>query len=180
LFRTRYLWVGLLLFPLGWAIEPSRLSLALPISLFGQGVQTWCFASLVKNRELTIRGPYVLCRNPMYVGRYFVLLGFVSWVGRGWLTVGLIVLYTAGYYLYMVSRVQREERRLDRVFGEAYARYRREVPRFVPALSNVGNPALRYWDWGPFHENNAHWNIVATLGAYAAIWLIHFSVPSPW
>ena len=45
--------------------------------MFGQLIQTWCFASLVKNWQLTERGPYLMCRNPMYIGRYFLILGFV-------------------------------------------------------------------------------------------------------
>ena len=108
LVRTRYLVAVALLFPLARAMHPELLPVALLVSLAGQAVQTWCFASLVKNRELTVRGPYVLVRNPMYLGRYFLLLGFVLLLASPL----AVAVYTVGYVVYMVARVAREERRL--------------------------------------------------------------------
>lgn len=166
LFKSRFFLVLALLVPLAWAMDPAWLGPGFAISMLGQLIQTWCFAALVKNRELTVRGPYVLSRNPMYVGRYFLILGFVLLLANAWVVVG----YTAAYGLYMVQRVKREETRLARVFGTRYANYSSEVPRFVPALGRLGERTLWYWDWGTFAENHAHWNIVGTLAAYAALW----------
>jgi protein-S-isoprenylcysteine O-methyltransferase Ste14 len=179
LFKARYALVAVLLLPVGWFMHPERLPWGLALSVVGQAIQTWCFASLIKNRELSIRGPYLLSRNPMYVGRYFLLLGFVLLLGTGWTTAVLIALFTAGYALYVVPRVRREERRLRRVFGERYEAYLRDVPRFLPSMRSVRDPGIRYWDWGAFHENNAHWNLLALL-AFPALLLIHATVPRPW
>ena len=77
LFKTRFLLALVLLVPLARYMRPEWGPAALGISLFGQLIQTWCFASLVKNRELSVRGPYKLVRNPMYLGRYFLIFGFV-------------------------------------------------------------------------------------------------------
>jgi protein-S-isoprenylcysteine O-methyltransferase Ste14 len=179
LIRARYALVLLLLVPVGWWMHPERLPVALALSIFGQAIQTWCFASLIKNRELSVRGPYLVSRNPMYVGRYFLLLGFVVLLGRGWTTVAFVLAFTAGYALYVVPRVRREERRLLRVFRDRYEAYMRQVPRFRPTLRNVRDPLVWYWDWAAFHENNAHWNLIALL-AYPAALLIHLTIPSPW
>jgi protein-S-isoprenylcysteine O-methyltransferase Ste14 len=179
LVHLRYALVVLLLFPVGWWMQPERLPLAIGVSVVGQAIQTWCFASLIKNRELSIRGPYLLSRNPMYVGRYFLLLGFVLLLGRGWTTVLWVMLFTAGYALYVVPRVRREERRLLRVFRDRYEDYLRRVPRFRPTLRNATDPHVRYWDWNAFRENNAHWNLLALL-AYPALLLIHHHLPRPW
>ena len=55
------------------------------VSMFGEFIQIWCFASLDKNSTLTARGPYTMVRNPMYLGRYFILLGFLMLLGNWWL-----------------------------------------------------------------------------------------------
>ena len=77
LFKTRFVVALALLLPLARFMEPEWLLSGFAISMFGQLIQTWCFGSLVKNRELTMRGPYLLVRNPMYLGRFFLILGFV-------------------------------------------------------------------------------------------------------
>jgi protein-S-isoprenylcysteine O-methyltransferase Ste14 len=168
LFRTRYLIGLLLLVPLALTMKPALLPYAFAISMTGQLVQTWCFAALVKNRELTARGPYLLSRNPMYLGRYLLLLGFVLLPGNLWLVLAFTVLY----YLYMVSRVRREEVRLRRNFGEDYARYCREVRRFLPSIGRLNDPAVWFFDRETFLENHAHWNLLGTLGAYAILFVI--------
>jgi len=35
------------------------------VSMLGELIQLWCFASLDKNADLAARGPYALVRNPM-------------------------------------------------------------------------------------------------------------------
>jgi protein-S-isoprenylcysteine O-methyltransferase Ste14 len=167
--RTRYLFAAALVLPCARFLRPEWLGPALAVSLAGQLIQTWCFASLVKNRELTMRGPYLLVRNPMYLGRYFLLLGFVMLAGR-WIAVAT---YTVLYLLYMVSRVAREEKRLLRVFGDRYRAYCQEVNRFVPSPRNLGRREVWFFDLETFLENHAHWNILGTVGAFAALWLVH-------
>ena len=53
------------------------------VSMVGELIQLWCFASLDKNATLTVRGPYTMVRNPMYLGRFFILLGFLMLLGNG-------------------------------------------------------------------------------------------------
>ena len=170
--RARWVLALLLLAPLAWFMDPRRLPLALAVSLVGQLVQTWCFAALVKNRELTVRGPYLLVRNPMYLGRYLLILGFVLLVDGAW----AVALYTAGYVAYMVSRVRREEQRLERHFGDAYRAYCGAVRRFVPSFRGLADPHVWCFDRAMFLENNAHWNILLTLGAFAAAWGLHVAL----
>jgi len=54
------------------------------VSMAGQLIQLWCFATLEKNETLASRGPYTMVRNPMYLGRYFLILGFVMLSGSWW------------------------------------------------------------------------------------------------
>ncbi len=89
------------------------------VSMLGELIQIWCFASLDKNATLTVRGPYTMVRNPMYLGRYFIVLGFLMLAGQWW----LLLAFTVGYWLYMDSRVQREEAHLRPIFGAPYDDY---------------------------------------------------------
>ena len=68
------------------------------VSMFGELIQLWSFASLDKNSDLAIRGPYALVRNPMYLGRYFILLGFLMLLGAWW----VLVVYTVIYWFYWI------------------------------------------------------------------------------
>lgn len=137
------------------------------VSLFGELIQVWAFASLVKNEELTARGPYVLVRNPMYLGRYFLILGFLLLFGSLW----LVIAYTVLYYFYMVNRVQREERRLVRLLGEPYENYRRTTNRFWPHFTRLGDKAVRFFDWQVLIRNNGHWNLLSAMAAYIFLFL---------
>jgi protein-S-isoprenylcysteine O-methyltransferase Ste14 len=166
LIRTRYLVAVVLLVPLAWAMRPELLPAGILVSLAGQAVQTWCFASLVKNRELTVRGPYVLVRNPMYIGRYFLLLGFVLLLGSPL----AVAIYTVGYVVYMVARVAREERRLHRGYGAAYADYCAKVHRFWPSFSRLGDRRVWFFSKELLFENHALWNAILTIAAFGALY----------
>jgi uncharacterized membrane protein len=166
LFHTRHLLALLFLVPLAAFMDPAWLAPGFAVSMFGQAIQVWCLSSLVKNQELTVRGPYLVVRNPMYLGRYFLLLGFVLLLGNPWVVLG----YTAVYYAYMSNRVEREERRLRRNFGESFERYCREVRRFLPSPARLARQDVYVFRRELFLENHAHWNILGTVAAYAALW----------
>jgi len=167
--KTRYAWALVLVYPLARYMNPALLPVAIGVSMVGQLIQGWCFGSLVKNWELSIRGPYVLVRNPMYLGRFFLILGFICLLG----SLPAVAVYTILYYPYMLFRVKREERRLRRTFGEEFERYCRDVGRFLPSPRRLGNPAVRFFDLTMFLDNNGHWNILLTLVAYVAVYSIH-------
>jgi protein-S-isoprenylcysteine O-methyltransferase Ste14 len=139
------------------------------VSMLGLFIQTWCFASLDKNTTLTIRGPYTMVRNPMYLGRFFIPLGFLMLLGQWW----LLLAYAVVYWLYMDARVQREEAHLKPIFGAPYADYCAQVRRFVPGWPLAGKQ-VGYWNPTLFEQNNAGRNVLATLAAWAlvAAWLV--------
>jgi len=104
----------------------------------------------------------------MYLGRFFIIGGFLLLLGPPW----ILLPYAIGYWLYMDSRVGREEARLRQIFGESYARYCSEVRRFVPGLPQPGHP-VAVWNWGLFRQNHGPLNLALTLAVWAAVagWL---------
>lgn len=153
--------------------RPDWLWAGMAVSLIGEFIQVWCFASLDKASTLAIRGPYSMVRNPMYLGRYFIVLGFVMLLGNWW----VIAAFTVLYWLYMDARVEREERRLRPIFGEPYDRYCATVRRFVPGAPATGGE-VGYWSWKLFRQNHAGQNLLATVGAWALLALaVHGKLP---
>ena len=152
--------------------DSSRLPVAFVVSLFGEAIQLWSFASLVKNEQLTARGPYVLVRNPMYLGRFFLILGIVLLFDNPYVTAA----YVAFYYFYMANRVDREEKRLAGLLGQPYRDYCARVNRFLPVFGRLADPAVRFFNWGVLYRNNGHWNLLAMLAFYAtlALYIIYF------
>jgi protein-S-isoprenylcysteine O-methyltransferase Ste14 len=134
------------------------------VSMVGEFIQLWCFASLDKNATLTIRGPYTMVRNPMYLGRFFIPFGFLMLLGQWW----LLAAYAVIYWMYMDNRVQREEAHLGPIFGAPYDDYRAKVRRFMPGWPLAGKP-VGYWNWALFTQNNAGRNLLGTLVAWAAV-----------
>src|SRR3972149_1232619 len=146
--------------------DASRLLMAFLVSLFGEAIQLWSFAALVKNEQLTARGPYVLVRNPMYLGRFFLILGVVLLFGNDYITLAYVVFY----YLYMVNRVGREEKRLAELLGQPYRDYCARVNRFLPAFGRLFDPAVRFFNWSVLYRNNGHWDLLAMLLFYGALY----------
>lgn len=142
------------------------------VSLSGEAIQLWSFASLVKNEQLTARGPYVLVRNPMYLGRFFLILGIVLLFDSLYLTLAYVVFY----YFYMVNRVGREERRLAELLGQPYRDYCARVNRFLPSFGRLADPAVRYFNGSVLLRNNGHWNLLSMLAFYGALaaYLVYF------
>ena len=129
-------WAGIdtrwgILWLAGAALFVSGLALfAWCVSLFarvGQGT----LAPWDPTRKMVAAGPYRYVRNPMITGVATMLLGealfFGSWVSALW--ASLFVLVNHVYF------VLSEEPGLAARFGESYAVYKANVPRWIPRLT---------------------------------------------
>lgn len=76
---------------------------------------------------LVEKGIYRRTRNPMYVGVTLALLGYAAFLSHP-MALLLVVLFPAYIQVFQIAP---EERALDRLFGEAYARYKERVPRWL-------------------------------------------------
>ena len=112
----------------------------------------------------------MLMRNPMYIGRFFLLLGCLLITGNVWVILVFVVLY----YFYMVNRVKREERKLRILFGQAYEDYCGDVNRFVPSFRRVDWKSLWFFRWNILLQNNGHWNLIAVLISFAVFYFFTF------
>ena len=121
-------------------VMPPQPWLGRPLVLIGVALALWCSGLLArfgkgsphpfayKTKQLVIRGPYRLVRNPMMWSVGMILLGTSLWLGSTGLLVGFAG-FIPGIHLF-VTRY--EERDLERRFGEEYREYCRRVPRWWP------------------------------------------------
>ena len=145
--------------------KPQWLLTGFVISLAGELWQVWCFSSLVKNVELTIRGPYVFVRNPMYLARYLLILGFIVMTGN----IYAVLIYTVFYIFYMYNRVLREEERLTKLLGASYQEYCDRTMRFLPMPARLFKKEVWFLDWQVMLSNNGHWNFLLYIIACAML-----------
>jgi protein-S-isoprenylcysteine O-methyltransferase Ste14 len=125
---------------LGWSLHlgPARWVGVAPL-LLGLVAILWCFAEFILRgqgtpapydppRRLVIEGLYRVVRNPQYVGVLLVAIG-EALLAEATVLLGYAAFLAIAYHLLVRYY---EEPTLGRLFGEAYARYRTVVPRWLP------------------------------------------------
>ncbi len=75
---------------------------------------------------LATSGMFTWTRNPMYVGGSLALLGIAIGFALDWVILLLVVSLPLVHY----GIILREERYLERKFGDEYRRYQTKVPRY--------------------------------------------------
>jgi protein-S-isoprenylcysteine O-methyltransferase Ste14 len=140
------------------------------VSILGEALQVWCFATIKTHKKLTVIGPYQFVRNPMYIGRFFLIFGILMMTGSGW----LMLIFTAVYWFYMTNRVRREETLLTELFGDDYRNYQKAVRPYLPSFSQWRPELLWSFDRENFFRNNAHINIAAVMIVYIVLYYFTF------
>jgi len=80
-----------------------------------------------QNHELAVTGPYAMVRHPQYAAFMVIMLGFLV----QWPTVPTLMMFPVLAWIY-VRLARREEEEELAEFGEQYARYAENTPRFLP------------------------------------------------
>jgi protein-S-isoprenylcysteine O-methyltransferase Ste14 len=100
--------------------------------LIGMGTQRFVAAGTnippnLPTTALVVDGIYARTRNPLYLGTTLVYVGLSVAAGSLWAIVLLVPLL----WLINVGVIAREERYLERKFGDAYRAYKVRVRRWV-------------------------------------------------
>lgn len=80
-----------------------------------------------REEKLVLSGPYRLVRHPLYTGSLLVI-----WFTPLMTLNGLVFNLLVTLYLYIGAKF--EERKLRRIFGEAYVAYQQQVPMLLPRI----------------------------------------------
>ena len=83
--------------------------------------------------RLVETGPYVLTRNPMYLGSFLIGVGFalIVWPWWSW------PIFAAFFYMRFIIQIMNEEKHLAQLFPNDFIIYCQRAPRFLPSLQSV-------------------------------------------
>jgi protein-S-isoprenylcysteine O-methyltransferase Ste14 len=91
---------------------------------------------------LRVAGPYRFTRNPLYLGNVLQAVG-IGLLGP-WLVLALIA---SSQLVFAYALIFAEERALAKAPGDAYARYRARVARFLPLPWKNAPPSRERGSW---------------------------------
>lgn len=144
-----------------------------PVAVLGELIQMWAGSQLHKDQHLTISGPYSHVRNPMYIGRFVLGLGFFIITARWYLIAGYVILFAAYAHL----RVAREESRLRVIFEPDYQHYCSEIRRWLPRLKPYSRSESKNASWAQVCANHENINMLGVLVVLAAVYAkIHWHI----
>tara|TARA_R110002167_G_scaffold220633_3_gene425262 strand:- start:94 stop:834 length:741 start_codon:yes stop_codon:yes gene_type:complete len=90
--------------------------------------------------SLNTTGVYSLCRHPLYLGNFFVALGWVLFFHNAW----FISFYVMTFWLYYERIMMTEEAFLREKFGNEFLTWADRTSAFLPSIKNWKQPALRF------------------------------------
>lgn len=150
--------------------QPQYAEIGVPLIVIGQAIRLLAAGHLRKGSELVTWGPYALCRNPLFVGSFFMTVGYLVFFGR-WEIVAFGVI---AFWIFHGGAIAYEEKELRNKFGARYDEYARRVPRFIPRLrADYGRGTF---SWQQVVTNNEHRTAILNLFLCALLLVNSFTV----
>jgi len=133
----------------------------------GEAVRMWAAGHLLRKQELTTSGPYAYIRDPLYLGRLFLIIGFCV-MGWGYCLLLLPVALGIFFYNYLPRKYKKEMAWLEDLFGDEYRAYAAQVRSLIPRLTPYPRASRRPWSFDLFWNENREqyfFLIVASIAA---------------
>jgi protein-S-isoprenylcysteine O-methyltransferase Ste14 len=135
--------------------RPTRFSIIFGaiIVLAGEAIRVWASGHLIRNDEVTTSGPYAYLRDPFYLGRLLLMIGFcaMAW-GYNWII--LIIGLGVFFFNYMPRKYRKEMERLENIFGQEYRDYASYTRGLIPRLRPYPKARKRPWRFDLFWKEN--------------------------
>lgn len=130
---------------------PQLLVAGLLVGLAGLAIRAYSAGCLEKNQKLATGGPYAHTRNPLYLGSFFMGVGFSIAGGQWILGVAFLAFFILVYWPVMI----REQESLREKFAEAYEQYALRVPLFLPLGRGAPEPGMKF-RWSLYRRNREY------------------------
>lgn len=115
--------------------------MGLPFVIVGEAIRIWATGYLTKMAAVITAGPFALCRNPLYVGSFFITMGYFVISNR----LDVWIIGTVLFWLFHGGAIIYEEKMLLEKFGDEYAEYCKVTPRLIPhSFSLKGNGSFSF------------------------------------
>lgn len=111
------------------------------IFAFGLSIRIWAQMHLnyrLKTKmKLTMTGPYMYVRNPIYIANTMLFVGISIMMKLLW-SIPIVILYCFFIYIFVVKY---EESYLEKKYGRKYSEYLQHTPRFIPSFRPTVTPS---------------------------------------
>jgi protein-S-isoprenylcysteine O-methyltransferase Ste14 len=149
--------------------SPFRWEVGLALIIIGEAIRLAGVAAagpVTRRRSRNVQrlvtyGIFAWARNPLYIGNFFVWMGFVTISGVLWFLPFAVLLFAVEYELI----VRYEEGVLESIFGRDYLEYKNCTPRWIPRPPRGEQPV------GEHHWAEAFRSEISTFLQYAVLLL---------
>lgn len=151
------------------------------VALLGELLRGWSAGNIKKDKTLAVTGPYVMLRNPLYLGSALMAAGFtITCINPSYpfVTTALVLAVIIGFKYVYRAQVDAEEKHLEDIFGEQYREYKKSVESFDPDFSKFGE-AVKTCDFtfAQYFKNREHVTVLGFLSVAVFIALrIHYGI----
>ena len=127
----------------------------------GEALRLWATGHLRKNEELTTSGPYAHMQSPLYFGSLIIATGLCIMARNPVIWILMMLVF---FKSYIPRKQEKEWGRLERMFGEVFLKYKREVPYFFPPrIEPYPEGAKHLWSFAATIENTEHQTAIAVF-----------------
>lgn len=93
------------------------------VMLAGLFLRSWAAGIIMKNRQLITTGPYSLWRHPLYIGSFFLAIGFCIYLNDWFLWIVVLLLA----FLIYLPKIKKEEKKLSELFPGEWEHYKKKT-----------------------------------------------------
>ena len=130
--------------------------IGLPVAMAGMLIRFYASGFIVKNKELATTGPYALVRHPLYTGNILLVFGFAV-ANASWWALPLTVFF---FWFYYPTAVEYEDRKLHRIFGDAWEAWATDTPALMPNFKHTRKVFAGSWSFANSTRKNGEIFIV--------------------
>jgi len=141
----------------------TSLMLGLIVVVMGESLRLWASGHIHKSAEVTITGPYAMCRHPLYLGHFLVATGFC--ISSDSMVAFIIV--TVAFFIIYLPTWKNEEKNLINLFGDTYRDFMGTTPALLPCLN--GRIFSGSFSWVLVKQHREWKHATALLGGMAAM-----------
>lgn len=155
-----------------WVAKPTWRSMLIGsvIIVVGLAIRAAAAGHVVKDRELTITGPYAYTRHPLYSGSIIMATGFAVAARSVWVVLAMVVILFAIY----LPVIRLEEYYLRGAYRERFDEYAQQVPMLLFRLTSFRRGASfsaeRYWSNREYNALIGAALLMAALAVKARFW----------
>lgn len=160
--------------PLGFVFAAALIIFAVPtpaslvagsvVAAVGLLIRAWASGHIRKAATLAVTGPYAYTRNPLYLGSFFLAVGFSIAGGVWWLPILGAAIFL-GIYI-PVLRVEADDMRQQ--FHDEYDEYAANVPVLIPRATPWRHDDAK-WDSGLYLQYREYRAALGAAGIVAVL-----------